>query len=45
MGGRLESINASRGGVPKRSMFEGLITEAGLDGDRQRDPRFHGGRS
>jgi MOSC domain-containing protein YiiM len=41
--GRVESINASRGGVPKLSMFEGLVTEAGLDGDRQRDPRFHGG--
>lgn len=41
--GRLESINASRGGVPKRSMFEALITEEGLDGDRQRDLRFHGG--
>ena len=43
MPGRLESINASRGGVPKRSMFEALITEHGLDGDRQRDLRFHGG--
>lgn len=43
MAGRVESINASRGGVPKRSMFEALITEAGLDGDRQRDLRFHGG--
>ena len=43
MTGRLESINASRGGVPKRSMFEALVTEAGLDGDRQRDLRFHGG--
>lgn len=41
--GRLESINASRGGVPKTAIFEGLITEAGLDGDRQRDLRFHGG--
>src|SRR4051812_28617558 len=41
--GRLESINASRGGVPKHSMFEALITEAGIDGDRQRDLRFHGG--
>jgi MOSC domain-containing protein YiiM len=41
--GRLESINASHGGVPKRSMFEALITESGLDGDRQRDLRFHGG--
>jgi MOSC domain-containing protein YiiM len=43
MAGRLESINASRGGVPKRAMFEALITEEGLDGDRQRDRRFHGG--
>jgi MOSC domain-containing protein YiiM len=43
MNGRLESINASRGGVPKTSLFEGLITEDGLDGDRQRDLRFHGG--
>ena len=43
MAGRLESINASRGGVPKRSMFEALITEHGLDGDRQHDLRFHGG--
>ena len=41
--GRLESINTSRGGVPKTSVFEALITEHGVDGDRQRDPRFHGG--
>jgi MOSC domain-containing protein YiiM len=43
MTARLESINASRGGVPKQSMFEALITAAGLDGDRQRDLRVHGG--
>jgi MOSC domain-containing protein YiiM len=43
--GRVESINTSRSGVPKASVFEGLITEQGLDGDRQRDPRFHGGRN
>jgi MOSC domain-containing protein YiiM len=41
--GRLESINTSRGGVPKESAFEVLVTEHGLDGDRQRDLRFHGG--
>jgi MOSC domain-containing protein YiiM len=41
--GQLESINTSRGGVPKVSAFEALITEHGLDGDRQRDLRFHGG--
>jgi MOSC domain-containing protein YiiM len=41
--GRLESINTSRGGVPKTAVFEALITEEGIDGDRQRDRRFHGG--
>ena len=41
--GRLESINASRGGVPKTAMFEGFVTDRGLDGDRQRDLRYHGG--
>src|SRR5215470_6796099 len=41
--GRLESINTSGGGVPKVSAFDALITEQGLDGDRQRDQRFHGG--
>jgi len=41
--GRLDAINMSRGGVPKRSVFEALVTAAGLDGDRQRDTRFHGG--
>jgi MOSC domain-containing protein YiiM len=41
--GRIESINVSRGGVPKTPLFEALITRDGIDGDRQRDPRFHGG--
>ena len=41
--GRVESINTSRGGVPKASAFEALVTERGIDGDRQRDLRFHGG--
>jgi MOSC domain-containing protein YiiM len=41
--GRIESINVSRGGVPKTPVFEALVTVCGLDGDRQRDPRFHGG--
>jgi MOSC domain-containing protein YiiM len=41
---RLASINLSRGGVPKTTVFEALVTEDGLDGDRQRDLRYHGGR-
>jgi MOSC domain-containing protein YiiM len=40
---RVESINVSRGGVPKTSLFEALITERGVDGDHQRDLRYHGG--
>jgi MOSC domain-containing protein YiiM len=43
MTGRLVSINVSRGGVPKSSVFEALVTEHGVDGDQQRDLRFHGG--
>lgn len=41
--GRIQSINLSRGGVPKTSVFEALISEQGVDGDHQRDRRFHGG--
>ena len=40
---RLESINVSRGGVPKQSVFEAWIAAGGVEGDRQRDRRFHGG--
>lgn len=42
MQGRLESINVSRGGVPKTPVPEAVVTELGLDGDRQRFP-YHGG--
>jgi MOSC domain-containing protein YiiM len=41
--GRLESINTSRGGVPKQPVFEAFVTADGIAGDRQRDRRFHGG--
>lgn len=41
--GRLESINVSRGGVPKTPVPDGVITESGVSGDRQADPRYHGG--
>lgn len=43
MSGRLEAINTSRGGVPKQSVFEALITEHGVAGDHQNDPYYHGG--
>src|SRR5689334_24955376 len=41
MPGRLESINVSRGGVPKHPVSEAIVGELGLDGDRQRFP-YHG---
>ena len=43
MTGRLDAINLSRGGVPKQSVFEAFVTVNGVDGDRQRDTRVHGG--
>lgn len=43
MAGRLESINTSHGGVPKESAFEALVTEQGIDGDRQQNLVSHGG--
>ena len=43
MRGVLQAINVSRGGVPKTAVFEALVTEGGISGDRQRDLRFHGG--
>jgi MOSC domain-containing protein YiiM len=41
--GRLESINVSDGGVPKRAVPEASVSGSGLSGDRQRDLRYHGG--
>lgn len=42
--GRLESIQISRGGVPKRPVAGPVeITLQGVAGDRQRDRRYHGG--
>jgi MOSC domain-containing protein YiiM len=39
----LVSINVSRGGVPKQSVFEAFVAADGVEGDRQRDRRLHGG--
>ncbi len=41
--GRIFSIQASNGGVPKLPIREGLVTIHGLVGDRQRNRRYHGG--
>ena len=36
-------LSRSRGGVPKLAVDEAIVTATGLEGDRQRDRRFHGG--
>ena len=41
--GRIFQLNVSRGGVPKLAVREAALTPEGLEGDRQRDRRFHGG--
>ena len=39
----VHQINVSDGGVPKYSVFEAKIDKEGLDGDRQRNLKVHGG--
>jgi MOSC domain-containing protein YiiM len=40
----IAQINVSpEGGVPKRSVPRATVTELGLEGDTQRDRRYHGG--
>ena len=41
--GTLVSINISKGGVPKRPLPACRVTAGGLEGDKQRDLRYHGG--
>ena len=42
--GRLHAINVSNGGVPKRPRASADIRAEGVEGDRQRNLLFHGGR-
>jgi MOSC domain-containing protein YiiM len=39
----VHQINISEGGVPKLPVLEAKVTEQGLDGDRQRNLKVHGG--
>lgn len=41
--GSVFSINISSGGVPKLPVAEAVITVNGVDGDRQRNLKYHGG--
>lgn len=39
----VHQINISGGGVPKTPISEGVVGTLGIDGDVQRDKRYHGG--
>lgn len=39
----VHQINVSDGGVPKRPVFEARVTGVGVEGDRQRNLKVHGG--
>jgi len=39
----LFSINISKGGVPKQPVFQAMVTKNGIEGDVQKDRRYHGG--
>ena len=41
--GRIFQLSVSDGGVPKLAVREAALTAEGLEGDRQRDLRYHGG--
>ena len=43
MEGRIFQLNVSNGGVPKLAVPEAVLTPEGLEGDRQRNRRYHGG--
>ena len=45
MSSRVVSLNRSNGGVPKLAIDATRVTINGMDGDRQRDRRYHGGPS
>lgn len=39
----VHQISVSNGGVPKKPVPEARVTERGVEGDRQRNLKFHGG--
>lgn len=41
--GTVHAVNVSTGGVPKLPRRTAWVTREGVEGDRQRDRRFHGG--
>src|SRR5689334_19241525 len=43
MQGRLIQVNVSDGGMPKLPVLQAMVTANGVEGDRQRNKKYHGG--
>ena len=43
MHGTLVQVNVSAGGMPKLPVLAARVTRAGIEGDRQRNRKYHGG--
>jgi MOSC domain-containing protein YiiM len=43
MGGRIQQVSISRGGVPKHPVLEGEVGPVGILGDIQKNTKYHGG--
>src|SRR4051812_6370940 len=43
MPGSLVQLNVSKGGMPKRPVLFAHVSKNGIEGDKQRDLRYHGG--
>jgi MOSC domain-containing protein YiiM len=41
--GRITGLQRSNGGVPKLPVESAAVSQSGMEGDRQRNRRFHGG--
>ena len=44
MAASLAQLNVSKGGIPKRPVDSARVTRDGVDGDWQRNRKYHGGR-
>src|SRR3954453_9563508 len=43
MKGTLTQVNISPGGMPKLPVLSARVTAAGIEGDRQKNKKYHGG--
>jgi MOSC domain-containing protein YiiM len=44
MSGQLAQLNISNGGMPKRAVLFAHVSKDGIEGDKQRNLKYHGGR-